>query len=80
MGNPRAQGPDPYARFDESGDGASNIRHFPTPDRELGDNLKLSDLLGPAGGTDDSVGGEKKSAADDDDARGDAESKRDDTE
>lgn len=80
MGNPRAQGPDPYARFDESGDGASNIRHFPTPDRALDDNLKLSDLLGPAGGTEDSAGGEKKSAADDDDARGDADSKRDDTE
>jgi len=50
MGTPRAQGPDPYARFDDGsgGDagGQSNLRHFPTSDRELGDGLKLSGLLG----------------------------------
>jgi len=50
MGAPRAQGPDPYARFEGDTAPPSNLRHFPTPDRELGENLKLSDLLGPSGG------------------------------
>jgi ABC-type transporter Mla subunit MlaD len=49
MGTPRAQGPDPYARFDSVAAPPSNLRHLPTPDRELGDNLKLSGLLGPSG-------------------------------
>jgi len=48
MGVPRAQGPDPYARFDNAAAPPSNVRHLPTPDRELGDNLKLSGLLGPS--------------------------------
>ena len=47
MGTPRAQGPDPYARFDDTeSETQSNLRHFPTPDRELGEDLKLSGLLG----------------------------------
>ena len=50
MGAPKAQGPDPYARFDGPDSTPSNIRHFPTRDRELGDDLKLSGLLGPSGG------------------------------
>jgi methyl-accepting chemotaxis protein len=50
VGSPRAQGPDPYSRFDNQGDAPSNVRHFPTPDRDLGENLKLSGLLGPSGG------------------------------
>lgn len=50
MGTPRAQGPDPYARFDEAEDGTdSNVLHSPTADRELGEELKLSELLGPSG-------------------------------
>ena len=50
MGAPRAEGPDPYARFEGKPAPPSNLRHFPTPDRALGENLKLSDLLGPSGG------------------------------
>ena len=46
VGSPRAKGPDPYSRFDEDEETASNVRHFPTPDRDLGDGLKLSGLLG----------------------------------
>jgi prefoldin subunit 5 len=70
LGAPRAQGPDPYDRFDnthvtdvtdESNDAdntssvrdaddasqpPSNLRHFPTPERGLGGDLKLSGLLG----------------------------------
>jgi methyl-accepting chemotaxis protein len=48
MGAPLAQGPDPYARMDAEAGAASNLRHFPTADRELGENLKLSDLLRPS--------------------------------
>jgi len=48
VGAPRAQGPDPYGRFEGESEPASNVRHFPTPDRELGDDLKLSGLLGPS--------------------------------
>jgi hypothetical protein len=47
VGTPRAKGPDPYARFDEDPEPPSNVRHFPTRDRELNDDLKLSGLLGP---------------------------------
>jgi len=47
MGAPRAQGPDPYGRFEGDAEPPSNVRHFPTRDRELGDDLKLSGLLGP---------------------------------
>ena len=50
MGTARAQGPDPYARFvlwrRRGPCGKSNLRHFPTSDRELGEALKLSGLLG----------------------------------
>jgi hypothetical protein len=63
LGAPRAQGPDPYQRFDsvsntqgsntqDSQNGGnpaqppSNQQHFQTPERELGNNLKLSGLLG----------------------------------
>lgn len=49
VGSPRAQGPDPYSRFDNEDETPSNVRHFPTPDRELGESLKLSGLLGPSG-------------------------------
>ena len=50
MGTPRASGPDPYARFDEgAADAEPNVRHFPTPGRELGEELKLSGLLSPSG-------------------------------
>jgi len=48
VGTPKAQGPDPYQRFDRSEEETpSNVRHFPTPERELGQDLKLSGLLGP---------------------------------
>jgi methyl-accepting chemotaxis protein len=50
VGAPRAQGPDPYGRLDDAADAPSNVRHFPTRDRELGDDLKLSGLLGPRNG------------------------------
>lgn len=49
VGAPRAQGPDPYERFASGSEPPSNVRHFPTRDRELGDELKLSGLLGPSG-------------------------------
>ncbi len=49
LGAPRAQGPDPYSRFEGSGEPPENVRHFPTPERELGEGLKLSGLLGPRG-------------------------------
>ena len=49
VGAPLAQGPDPFARFDKKPEEQpSNVRQFPTPDRELGDDLKLSGLLGPS--------------------------------
>jgi hypothetical protein len=48
VGAPRAQGPDPYRRFEGDTGPPSNVRHFPTRDRELGDDLKLSGLLGPS--------------------------------
>ncbi|MEZ4281596.1 MAG: hypothetical protein R3F21_18475, partial [Myxococcota bacterium] len=48
VGAPRAQGPDPYERFASGDEPPSNVRHFPTRDRELGDELKLSGLLGPS--------------------------------
>jgi len=47
IGVAKAQGPDPYQRFDSGDDSPSNLRHFPTPERELGRDLKLSGLLGP---------------------------------
>jgi len=46
LGAPRAQGPDPYSRFEGGQKEPSNVRHFPAPGRELGENLKLSGLLG----------------------------------
>lgn len=49
VGAPRAQGPDPYERLESGFEPPSNVRHFPTRDRELGDELKLSGLLGPSG-------------------------------
>jgi ABC-type transporter Mla subunit MlaD len=49
LGSPRAKGPDPYARFDGDDALPMNVRHFPTRDRELGDELKLAGLLGPSG-------------------------------
>ena len=49
VGAPRAQGPDPYERLATGVEPPSNVRHFPTRDRELGDELKLSGLLGPSG-------------------------------
>ncbi len=48
VGAPRAQGPDPYERFASANEPPSNVRHFPTRERELGDELKLSGLLGPS--------------------------------
>jgi hypothetical protein len=45
VGAPRAQGPDPYGRFEGTNEPPSNVRHFPTRG-EPSDNLKLSDLLG----------------------------------
>ena len=54
VGAPRAQGPDPYARFDEEGgEEPSNLRHLPTADRELSQDLKLSGLLGRRSDDDD---------------------------
>jgi hypothetical protein len=47
VGAPRVQGPDPYNRLETESLEPSNVRHFPTLDRELGDNLNLSGLLGP---------------------------------
>ena len=49
VGAPRAQGPDPYERLAGTSEPPSNVRHFPTRERELGDELKLSGLLGPSG-------------------------------
>lgn len=49
VGAPRAQGPDPYERLATASEPPSNVRHFPTRERELGDELKLSGLLGPSG-------------------------------
>ncbi|MBW1881932.1 MAG: methyl-accepting chemotaxis protein [Deltaproteobacteria bacterium] len=52
LGAARAQGPDPYDRFDDTKDtkdtnqAPANLPHFATPERELGEELKLSDLLG----------------------------------
>jgi hypothetical protein len=48
VGTARAQGPDPYGRFEGGDEESSNVRHFPTRDREVGDELKLSGLLGPS--------------------------------
>lgn len=48
VGAARAQGPDPYARFDNDHETPANIRHFPKRDHERGDDLKLSGLLGPS--------------------------------
>ena len=48
VGAPRAQGPDPSERLGSAVEAPSNVRHFPTRDRELGDELKLSGLLGPS--------------------------------
>ncbi|MBK7950802.1 MAG: hypothetical protein IPK00_19105 [Deltaproteobacteria bacterium] len=48
VGAPRAQGPDPYERLASGVEPPSNVRHFPTRERELGDELKLSGLLGPS--------------------------------
>jgi ABC-type transporter Mla subunit MlaD len=52
VGEARAQGPDPYGRFEGDHAASSNVRPFPARDREAGDNLKLSDLLGPSSGDD----------------------------
>ncbi len=55
VGTPRAQGPDPYERFDrpeEADAPPSNVHPFPTRDQELSDDLKLSGLLGPSGPAD----------------------------
>lgn len=78
LGAPRAQGPDPYARFEGSSAPPSNVRHFPTRDRELGDDLKLSGLLGPSDrfASDDARTRSKKEPAD---AR-DAEASEDEAE
>ena len=39
----------PYARFDDAeSEGPANLGPFPTPDHELGEELKLSELLGPS--------------------------------
>lgn len=46
VGAPRAEGPDPYARFDSAEETPSNVHPFPARERELGDELKLSGLLG----------------------------------
>ncbi|MEZ4334828.1 MAG: hypothetical protein R3F35_23970 [Myxococcota bacterium] len=48
VGAPRALGPDPYERLAGGGAPPSNVRPFPTRERELGDDLKLSGLLGPS--------------------------------
>jgi ABC-type transporter Mla subunit MlaD len=53
VGAPKAQGPDPYQRFDSGEEPPSNLRHFPTPERELGQELKLSGLLGPRSASDE---------------------------
>ena len=68
VGAPRAQGPDPYARFESGQTPPSNVRHFPTPDRELGDDLKLSGLLGPSGG--EFAANDEPQSTDDDGASG----------
>ena len=47
VGAGKAMGPDPYQRFDHGEEEPSNIRHFPAPERELGQDLNLSGLLGP---------------------------------
>lgn len=49
VGAPRALGPDPYERLAKGDPPSSNVRPFPLRERELGDDLKLSGLLGPSG-------------------------------
>jgi len=48
VGSPRAQGPDPYSRFEGGQDPSSTAQSLPTHDREPGDDLNLSNLLGPS--------------------------------
>lgn len=50
VGAPRAKGPDPYDRTEGDREISPNVQCLPTPDRPLGDDLKLSDLLGPRNG------------------------------
>ena len=50
VGEARAQGPDPYSRFEGNQGASSNVRPLPPRDREAGDDLKLSGLLGPSSG------------------------------
>jgi ABC-type transporter Mla subunit MlaD len=50
VGEARAQGPDPYSRFEGDQAASSNVRPFPTREFEAGDDLKLSGLLGPSSG------------------------------
>jgi len=64
VGTARAQGPDPYSRFDGDPEPESNIRQFPTSDREPGDNLKLSGLLGPSTSDDAARGGAESRSSD----------------
>lgn len=51
VGTPRAQGPDPYTRSGGESDDPSNAPDFPIGARELGGDLKLSELSRPS--TDD---------------------------
>jgi hypothetical protein len=69
VGSPRAEGPDPYNRFDGDPERASNIRRFSTHDQEPGDDLKLSGLLGPS--TSDGRGHESAGAKSTDGSRPD---------
>jgi len=76
VGAPRAQGPDPYERLASGAEPPSNVRHFPTRDRELGDELKLSGLLGPSAPPAPSAGGTRRDAASSDDRTDDEPVKR----
>ncbi len=60
---PRAQGPDPYGRFEGNPEAPSNVRHLPPHDRQLGDDLKLSGLLGPSTRNDSTPAGTKSNSS-----------------
>lgn len=63
VGASRARGPDPYSRLEGGRESTSNLRHFPTPDRELGDNLKLSGLMRPSTGESRNAPHDKESSS-----------------
>lgn len=72
VGTARARGPDPYSRFDSDLEPTAIDRQFPSGSRELGDNLKLSGLLGPST-NDDRANPDDESESADSNAREDSD-------